>query len=66
MPWLQMTSNMLWWSGGNQLYGFRRTERNTRYDRVFNENNTGMDICKFVFWKDLIVTGHRYVFTNKL
>lgn len=59
MPWLQLTEDILWWSGGDRLCGFRRSEPLRGTVLVFNENDIGSDICKFVVKDDYIVSGHR-------
>ncbi|XP_035735166.1 F-box/WD repeat-containing protein 4-like [Vespa mandarinia] len=59
MPWLQLTDDILWWSGGDRLCGFRRSEPLRGTVLVFNENDIGSDICKFVVKDEYIVSGHR-------
>ncbi|XP_076650982.1 F-box/WD repeat-containing protein 4 [Halictus rubicundus] len=60
MPWIQLTGNVLWWSGGNQFYGFRRMHhRFPENSRILVSNNIRSDICKFIVRKECIITGHR-------
>ncbi|XP_033342299.1 F-box/WD repeat-containing protein 4 [Megalopta genalis] len=59
MPWIQLTKNVLWWSGGNKLCGFRRTHRFPENNRIIVSNNIRSDICKFIVRKQCIITGHR-------
>ncbi|XP_043267589.1 F-box/WD repeat-containing protein 4 [Venturia canescens] len=67
MPWIYLTKETLWWSGGNQLCAFRR--RCNRYsrphepwdetDKIFNRNNINSDISKFVVRNQYVISGHR-------
>lgn len=64
MPWLQLTRNTLWWGGGNRLCGFKRSSNDFSDSfketvLVFDEDNIGSDICKFVVKDEYIVSGHR-------
>ncbi|KAK2584702.1 hypothetical protein KPH14_007036 [Odynerus spinipes] len=59
MPWLQLTDDTLWWSGGGRLCGFRRSEPLRETVLVFNEDDIGSDICKFVVKEEYIISGHR-------
>lgn len=59
IPHIQLTKDILWWSGGNQLYGFRRTEPFQDNNRIFIHDNVTSDICKFIVNNDYIITGHR-------
>ena len=61
VPKIELTKDVLWWSGGNQLYGFRRTEPFQGNNRMFIDDYVRSDICKFVIRNDCIVTGHRYL-----
>lgn len=68
MPWLQMTSNSLWWSGGYQLCGFKRSsnyfrKKHNDYDNCFYQNMCDTDICKFVLYKNSLISGHRCVYS---
>ncbi|OXU29066.1 hypothetical protein TSAR_015181 [Trichomalopsis sarcophagae] len=58
MPWIQLTDKELWWSGGNQMFGFRRSDPFNLGNKIFHEN-TRSDICKFVVRDDYIISGHR-------
>ncbi|CAL1674195.1 unnamed protein product [Lasius platythorax] len=63
MPWLQMTNSSLWWSGGYQLCGFKRSSnylKNKRNDcnYCFYENVCETNICKFVLYKNSLISGH--------
>ncbi|XP_076242065.1 F-box/WD repeat-containing protein 4 [Calliopsis andreniformis] len=55
MPWIQLTNDILWWSAGNRLYGFKLNENN----RVLVTDNITSDICKFVVRNECIIAGHR-------
>ncbi|KAI4477377.1 hypothetical protein M0804_012763 [Polistes exclamans] len=59
MPWIQLTADTLWWSGGDRLCGFKRDEHRRGTVLVFNEKDIGSDICKFVTKDEYILTGHR-------
>ncbi|CAD1475641.1 unnamed protein product [Heterotrigona itama] len=59
IPKIELTKNVLWWSGGNELYGFRRTEPFQENNRTFINDYVRSDICKFVVRNDCIITGHR-------
>ncbi|XP_050449456.1 F-box/WD repeat-containing protein 4-like [Cataglyphis hispanica] len=69
MPWLQMTNDTLWWSGGNQLYGVKRNSKhfkekvnveinynNRFYNNIYRDDIA--DICKFVLCGNFIISGH--------
>lgn len=64
MPWLKMTKYLLWWCGGNKLYGFDREEQKRiesvvgNYYRYYTQPYIGGDICKFVLWKNYIICGY--------
>ncbi|XP_029174941.1 F-box/WD repeat-containing protein 4 isoform X2 [Nylanderia fulva] len=63
MPWLQMTSNSIWWSGGYQLCGFKRSsnyfkKKHNDHDNCFYQNVCETDICKFVLYKNSLISGH--------
>ncbi|XP_058803734.1 F-box/WD repeat-containing protein 4 [Phymastichus coffea] len=58
MPWMQLTSDVLWWSGGNQLCGFERNNICNSKSRVYYQITTS-DICKFTVRDEYIITGHR-------
>ncbi|XP_003699653.2 F-box/WD repeat-containing protein 4 [Megachile rotundata] len=58
-PRVQLTKDILWWSGGYQLYGFRRTEQFLTNNRIFIADNVRSDICKFIANNECIITGHR-------
>ncbi|XP_076758762.1 F-box/WD repeat-containing protein 4 [Xylocopa sonorina] len=58
-PWIQLTDEMLWWSGGNQLYGFTRTDPVLENNRIFINDNVGSDIYKFIVRNGWVITGHR-------
>lgn len=67
MPWLKMTNNLLWWCGGNELYGFDR-KKGKRIVKSFIPNcyvqtYIGGDISKFVLWKNYIICGYMYIYT---
>ncbi|XP_020278962.1 F-box/WD repeat-containing protein 4 [Pseudomyrmex gracilis] len=62
MPWLQLTSNKLWWSGGNMIFGFDRQKKTHQkttfsFDKTY-PGNYDHDIWRFILWGDYIVTGH--------
>ncbi|XP_076175305.1 F-box/WD repeat-containing protein 4 [Ptiloglossa arizonensis] len=59
MPWIQLTEDTLWWSGGNQLFGFRRSESFHENNRIIVRDNIRSDICKFIARNECIITGHR-------
>ncbi|XP_003487402.1 F-box/WD repeat-containing protein 4 [Bombus impatiens] len=59
IPHIQLTKDILWWSGGNQLYGFRRTEAYPHNNRFFIHDNVTSTISKFIVRNDYIITGHR-------
>ncbi|KZC12394.1 PREDICTED: F-box/WD repeat-containing protein 4 [Dufourea novaeangliae] len=62
MPWIQLTSDILWWSGGNQLCGFKRTWHSheaQQNNRILVNDNIRSDICKFIVRNECIITGHR-------
>lgn len=61
MPWIQLTEDTLWWSGGNQLFGFRRSESFHENNRIIVRDNIRSDICKFIARNECIITGHRYL-----
>ncbi|XP_039315126.1 F-box/WD repeat-containing protein 4 isoform X2 [Solenopsis invicta] len=62
MPWLQMTRSILWWCGGHDLLGYVREQGemidNMFGDSFYTETYTGGDICKFVLWKNFIISGY--------
>ncbi|XP_031843131.1 F-box/WD repeat-containing protein 4 [Nomia melanderi] len=58
MPWVQLTSDVLWWSGGNQLCGFKRTETFPENNLIVVRDIVGSDICKFIVRNGCIITGH--------
>ncbi|KAJ8684288.1 hypothetical protein QAD02_020080 [Eretmocerus hayati] len=58
MPWIQLTGEFLWWSGGTQLSGYRRSDPFNPMNRGFHES-TPSDFCKFVVKDDYIISGHR-------
>lgn len=69
MPWLQMTNDTLWWSGGSQLYGVKRNlnhfknkvnvepNHNIVFYNYYNKIRE-VDICKFVLCENFIISGH--------
>ncbi|CAK9824330.1 F-box/WD repeat-containing protein 4 [Anthophora retusa] len=59
IPQIQLTENVLWWSGGKHLFGFRRTEPLQDDNRIFINDNIRSDICKFIVKNECIITGHR-------
>ncbi|CAL7937710.1 unnamed protein product [Xylocopa violacea] len=59
IPWIQLTEDVLWWSGGNQLYGFRRTDPLQENNRIFINDNVRSDIYRFIVKNECIITGHR-------
>ena len=59
MPWLQLTDEILWWSGGDQLFGFKRKDPFSYNDVAFAQRYIHSDICKFVVRQDYIISGHR-------
>ena len=58
MPWIQLTNNILWWSGGNQLCGYFRRDP-ISYKNLVYRRSAPSDFCKFVVKNDYIVSGHR-------
>lgn len=66
IPRIQLTKDILWWSGGNQLYGFKRIEPFQENNRIFISDNVRSDICKFIVKNEYIITGHRYLLLNLL
>lgn len=73
MPWLQMTNDTLWWSGGNHLYGVKHSSKHFKekvnieinYSNRFYNNIYVADICKFVLCGNFIISGHRCVSSYK-
>jgi len=65
MPWLNMTNDILWWCGGNELLGFGREEGamiDSMYGNCYyTETYIGGDNCKFVLWKNFIICGYTYI-----
>ncbi|XP_043266074.1 F-box/WD repeat-containing protein 4-like [Colletes gigas] len=59
MPWIQLTNNTLWWSGGSQLCCFKRFESRHKSNQLLFRVHVCSDICKFVVRNECIVTGHR-------
>ncbi|XP_015118874.1 F-box/WD repeat-containing protein 4-like [Diachasma alloeum] len=66
IPWIRLTENVLWWSGGNRLHGYHRgrikTNRrfqDSRKSCLFAWDNILSDICKFVVRDEYVVSGHR-------
>ncbi|XP_033209011.1 F-box/WD repeat-containing protein 4-like [Belonocnema kinseyi] len=59
MPWLQLTDDTLWWSGGDQLFGFKRKDPFSYNDVAFAQRYINSDICKFVVREDYVISGHR-------
>ncbi|XP_011312353.1 F-box/WD repeat-containing protein 4 [Fopius arisanus] len=66
IPWIQLTEDILWWSGGDRLYGYHRgrIKPNRRYNDfrkscLFAWDNIPSDICKFVVRDEYVVSGHR-------
>lgn len=59
MPWIQLTEDTLWWSGGHQLFGFARKQPFSHNNIKFAQLNRKSDICKFVVRSDYIISGHR-------
>lgn len=59
MPWIQLTGDILWWSGGNQLCGFKRSEPLHQNNRILVSDDIRSDICKFIVRNECIITGHR-------
>ncbi|OAD59278.1 F-box/WD repeat-containing protein 4 [Eufriesea mexicana] len=59
IPRIQLTKDTLWWSGGNKLYGFKRTLPLQENNRIFINDNVRSDICKFIVRNECIITGHR-------
>ncbi|XP_076678713.1 F-box/WD repeat-containing protein 4 isoform X2 [Andrena cerasifolii] len=59
MPWVQLTGDILWWSGGYQLRGFKRSKPPYERNSILVSNNIRSDICKFIVRNECIITGHR-------
>lgn len=72
MPWMNLTSDILWWCGGNELLGFTRDPTGARAFRdprfMYIDNDCyytelyANDISKFVPWKNFIICGHTYIY----
>lgn len=59
MPWIQLTADVLWWSGGNRLCAFRRGNSFRQGDCIFNYENFKSDVCKFIVRDDYVIAGFR-------
>ncbi|XP_014208190.1 F-box/WD repeat-containing protein 4 [Copidosoma floridanum] len=58
MPWIQLTGDLLWWSGGNTLCGYLRSDQFNQNNKVYHQEFNS-DICKFIVRDDYIISGHR-------
>lgn len=68
IPWIHLTEDILWWSGGSRLCGYHRgSQRSHRRSRdpstnpncIFKWDNIESDICKFIVKEEYIISGHR-------
>lgn len=58
MPWIQLTGDVLWWSGESQLCGYWRSDPFNVNNKIYHQD-THSDICKFIVRDDYIISGHR-------
>ena len=58
MPWIQLTNQVLWWCGGNEISGYYRSDPITHRNRMYRQIAPS-DFCKFVVRDEYIVSGHR-------
>ncbi|XP_012287711.1 F-box/WD repeat-containing protein 4-like [Orussus abietinus] len=58
MPWMQLTSSTLWWSGGPEIRGYRRSDPFNKSNVVFSVKHTN-DVCKFIVKDDNVYCGSR-------
>ncbi|KAG7200608.1 hypothetical protein KM043_001166 [Ampulex compressa] len=59
MPWVQLTRDYLWWSGGYNISGFRRSLRPPRLSYKWSNHKSLTDICKFIVRREFLICGHR-------